>query len=97
MQFLYRLALKLGIWNVEEPGGLADVMSVDQLYGWMGYYQLEPWGDEWLRDAMSMAQFASAHRSKGSPRRKPDDFMPVPKRTQTPEQIVAAFRAIGGG
>jgi hypothetical protein len=46
---------------------------------------------------MAMSQFASAHRSKGSPRRKPDDFMPVPKRTQTPEQIVAAFRAIGGG
>lgn len=89
--FLYRLALRLGIWDVET---LADEMDVDQLYGWMGYYQLEPWGDEWLRDAMHMAQFAGAHRSKNGPRRKPEDFMPVPKRAQTPEQILAAFQSI---
>lgn len=83
MAFLYRLALRLGIWDVE---ALAEAMSVDQLYGWMGYYQLEPWGDEWLRSAMSLSQFQNAHRGKKKAL-PPDHFMPVEKRQQTPQQM----------
>lgn len=89
--FLYRLALKMGRADVD---ALAEEMSVDQLYGWMGYYLLEPWGDEWLRSAMSMTQFSNAYRGKTSPVKKVDDFMPVPKRAQTPQQILAALNAI---
>ena len=85
--FLYRLALKLGTWNVEDPGGLAEVMSVDQLYGWMAAYQLMPWGDEWLRDAVLMAQQYNANRPKGKPAMQPWDFMPVPKREQTQQEM----------
>ena len=88
------MALKLGEWNVEDPGGLAEAMSVDQLYGWMGYYQLEPWGDEWLRDAVHFTQFYNANKRKSAPAKKPEDMMPVPKRAQTPEQILAALNAI---
>jgi hypothetical protein len=91
LAFLYRLALKLGIWDVER---LADEMSVDQLYGWMGYYLLEPWGDEWLRDAVAIAQRYNANRGKRQPVKKPEEFLPVPKRAQTPEQILAALNAI---
>ena len=94
LAFLYRLALKLGHWNVEGPGGLAEVMPVDQLYGWMGYYLLEPWGDEWLRDAVQIAQRYNANRKKNSPHKKPEDMMPVPKRAQTPEQILNILNAI---
>ena len=89
--FLYRLALKLGTWDVET---LSEEMSVDQLYGWMGYYMLEPWGDEWLRSAMQIAQFRNAHRGKNTPPKKAEDFMPVPKRAQTPQQIMATLSAI---
>lgn len=92
--FLYRLALKLGTWNVEGPGGLAEVMPVDQLYGWMGYYLIEPWGDEWLRDAVAHCQRYNANRGKSKPAKKPEDFMPVPKRAQTPDQILATLNAI---
>jgi hypothetical protein len=91
LAFLYRLALKLGIWDVER---LADEMSVDQLYGWMGYYLLEPWGDEWLRDAVAIAQRYNANRGKRQPVKKPEEFLPVPKRAQTPDQILAALNAI---
>ena len=94
LAFLYRLALKLGHWNVEGPGGLAEVMPVDQLYGWMGYYLLEPWGDEWLRDAVQIAQRYNANRKKNSTHKKPEDMMPVPKRAQTPEQILNILNAI---
>jgi len=89
MTFLYRLALKLGIWDVER---LADEMPVDQLYGWLAYYHLEPWGDEYLRWAQSHAQFRNAH-FKG-PRAKPHDYMPVEKRQQTPEQMWQVLQSI---
>lgn len=87
MLFLYRLALQLGIWNVEDPGGLAETMSVEQLYGWMAAYQLMPWGDEWLRDAVGMSQMFNAHRPKGKPPMSPYDFMPVGKREQSADEM----------
>ena len=85
--FLYRLALRLGIWNVEGPGGLADTMSWEQLEQWMAAFQLMPWGDEWLRDAVVMAQNYNANRPKGKPAMMPHDFMPVPKRQQTQDEM----------
>lgn len=42
MMFAYRLALSLGIWNVEE---WLNRVSSEQLAGWMAYYNLEPWGE----------------------------------------------------
>lgn len=84
MLFLYRLALKLGIWDVE---GMAEAMSVDQLYGWMAAFQLMPWGDDWLRDAVLMAQNFNANRPKGKPAMEPQDFMPVGKRAQTQDEM----------
>ena len=89
--FLHRLALAIGEWDVDR---LAEEMTVDQLYRWMGYYLLEPWGDEWLRSAMQMAQFRNAYRGKNAPVKKVEDFMPVPKRAQTPQQILATLNAI---
>lgn len=91
MMFLHRLALKLGIWNVP---ALAEVMPADVLYSWMGYYQLEPWGDEWLRSAVGFAQFQNANRGRNKKAMKPEDFMPVDKRPQTPEQILAVLNQI---
>lgn len=82
--FLFRLALKLGIWDVD---ALAETMPVDLLYEWMAYYQLEPWGDEWLRHSVLACQFYNAHRGKSQSQRKPADFMPVEQRPQTIEQM----------
>jgi hypothetical protein len=87
MLFLYRLALQLGIWNVEGPGGLADQISWEQTVRWMAAFQLMPWGDEWLRDAVLMAQQFNANRPKGKPSMEPHDFMPVPKRGQTQDEM----------
>ena len=70
------------------------MIPVDQLYGWMGYYLLEPWGDEWLRDAVQIAQFNNVNRRKNSPAKKVEDYMPVPKRAQTPDQILNVLNAI---
>jgi hypothetical protein len=43
---------------------------------------------------MSITQFSNAYRGKNSPVKKVDDFMPVAKRAQTPQQILAALNAI---
>lgn len=91
MMFLHRLALKLGIWDVP---GLAAAMPIDTLYAWMAYYQLEPWGDEWLRSAVSFAQFQNANRGKNKRAMKPEDFMPVGKREQTPQQMLSILNSI---
>lgn len=93
--FLYRLALHLGEWNVIDPGGLADSMSVDQLYGWMAAYQMMPWGDEWLRDAVRMAQNYNAHRPNGKPALKPWDFMPVEQRPQSADEMWRILQSVG--
>ena len=91
--FLYRLALQLGIWNVEGPGGLADEMPWEQLVGWMAAFQLMPWGDEWLKDAVVMAQTYNANRPKGKPPMQPHDFMPVPKREQTQDEMLRILQS----
>ena len=66
---------------------LAESMPVDLLYEWLAFYQLEPFGDEWMRTAVQMSQFYNAHRGKSQPVRKPADFMPVEQRPQTPKEI----------
>ena len=86
--FLYRLALELGEWNVEGPGGLADQIPWWQLERWMAAFRLMPWGDGWLRDAVLMAQQYNANRPKGKPALKPFDFMPVDQRAQTQSEML---------
>jgi len=83
--------LSLGIWDVDS---LAESMSVDLLYEWLAFYRLEPFGDEWLRHAVQTCQFYNAHRGKSQPQRKPQDFMPVEARPQTPQQIHEALMGI---
>ena len=46
-----------------------------------------PWGDEWLRDGILMAQQFNANRPKGKKALTPFDFMPVRKREQTQQEM----------
>jgi hypothetical protein len=85
--------LALGEWNVTDPGGLAEVMSDDQLFGWMAAYKLMPFGDEWLRDAVLMSQQYNAHRPKGRKALEPWDFMPTGKRQQSQEEMLRILAA----
>lgn len=88
MLFLYRLALQLGIWDVR---GLAEEMSWEQCQEWMAAFQLMPWGDEWLRDAVIMAQQFNAHRGKDSRVMGVEEFMPVPARGSSPVSLESKF------
>lgn len=79
---------------MEDPGGLAETMSVDQLYSWMAAFQLMPWGDEWLRSAVVMAQQYNANRPKGRRALSPWDFMPTEKRAQTQDEMWQILQSI---
>ena len=76
--------MAVGTWDVDS---IADSMSIDLLHEWLAFYELEPFGDEWLRHAVQACQFYNANRGKSQPIRKPEDFMPVEARPQTPQQI----------
>ena len=81
----------MGIWDVDE---LAEKMSVDLLYEWMAFFQVSPFGDSWLRDAMAMAQRYNSFRSASDRPMQPADFMPLQKREQSPEAMLGILRSI---
>jgi hypothetical protein len=43
--FTYRLALEMGIWDVEK---LKRRITRRQLRKWLAFYLIEPWGQPWL-------------------------------------------------
>jgi len=64
----------IGGRTVEE---LFEVMSADELFYWMAFSSLEPFGDEradW-RNAMALAQQANMNRKKGKSAYKIDKFL----------------------
>ena len=64
----YRLALAVGEWNVEDPGGLMERMSARQLAGWQAFAEVD--GPFWqyrddARAASVAATVANVNRAKG--------------------------------
>lgn len=59
--FTYRLALELGIWNVEE---FKRKISRRQLRRWLAFYLVEPWGQPWLLAGRQTALIRHAFTGK---------------------------------
>lgn len=63
--FLYRLALELGIWDVEQTDrSLKNQISAEQLKRWIAYYRVEPFGQAWRRSARAAITIAAAFGAK---------------------------------
>jgi hypothetical protein len=61
-------------------------MSSAELTWWMAYYQLEPFGEPWLRTGVIASTIANAATAGGTPLR-PSDFMPVaPEKTSEEDE-----------
>jgi hypothetical protein len=60
---------------------------------WQGFYQLEPWGEEWMRTAFICSAVEAAF---GGGKFEPKKYLPVrePEVEQTPEQIEAFFMGL---
>lgn len=90
--FLYRLALALGIWDVEQTDqSLASRITLDQLKRWYAFYRVEPFGQDWRRTARLSVAMSCAFGN-----RPPEDaeelFMPGfdPNNTRQSENEIAA-------
>ena len=94
---MYRLALAVGDPCPEEPGGLADRVTVWQLRRWAEYAEVEPWGESRadFRAGIIASTVANVNRGRGVRPFKPGDFMPrfEPRPPQTPQQMRAIFAA----
>jgi len=84
----------LGQPNVD---AMLDGLTQEQLFEWMAYGQVEPFGEERadLRSAIIACVFANAHRGKGQKAFKVSDFMPKfdKKKPQTWQQMKQTFKA----
>jgi hypothetical protein len=65
---------------------MLETMTPEQMHEWMAYFQVEPFGDEWLQSGTLAAVFYNTVASIGAgiggsklkdkDMRKPSDFMP---------------------
>lgn len=63
--FLYRLALAIGEWDVEQTvTSLCARITLDQLKRWMAYYRVEPFGDDWRRSGREVSLLGAAWTGK---------------------------------
>lgn len=60
-EFLFRLALALGVWNVDD---LAERIPMDLFWEWAAFYRLCPWGDDWRRTGRLATIVAAAAGAK---------------------------------
>ena len=60
-EFLFRLALALGVWDVD---ALAASMPMPLVLEWMAYYIRAPFGDEWRRTGRLAGIVAAAAGAK---------------------------------
>lgn len=79
---LYRLALTLGIANVEGPGGLTESISEWQFLQWIIYHSIEPFGPlrEDLRAGVIVSNLVNVQRTSSTAKAfTPMDFFPTLK------------------
>lgn len=64
---MYRLALGLGCTVAE----LSERMTLKEIYGWMAYYNIEPWGSsvDGLRHAATASTMANVGLMIANPKR----------------------------
>lgn len=91
-EFLYRLALAMGIWDVE---AWKKRITVGQLKRWMAYYRVDPWGSDWRRAGRAAFITAQAMGAKIDEEAE-EKFLPTYRSAeQTEEQMIAELRKIG--
>jgi hypothetical protein len=89
-RFVYRLAAHLGIGNVET---WKRELTLDQLHKWIAYYRVEPFGEDWLREARAtMFTIAALGAKPGSD--FVDIFLPNydPDREMTEDEIAEKLK-----
>lgn len=92
--FLYRLALEIGEWDVEQTvHSLASRMTIGQLRTWMAYYRIEPFGQDWWRSARLAATVGAMWTGKYQEQVE-ETFMPTYReaRPQAEAEMIAELK-----
>lgn len=95
--FLYRLALEIGEWDVEQtPGSLAARMTLDQLRRWIAFYRIEPFGQDWRRSGREVAMLGAVWTGKFNEDLE-EKFLPTFRalRPQTEAEMMAELAKLG--
>lgn len=87
---MYRLALEMKIWNVEE---WSRSITTSQLRWWLAYYRVEPFGQVWRRAARMVSMLGAFWTGKYSDEAE-EAFLPTYRkdRVQTEEEMLAELR-----
>lgn len=96
--FLYRLALAMGEWDVEQTVvSLASRITLDQLKRWMAFYRIEPWGDDWRRTGREVAMLGASWTGNFD-KELEERFLPTYRsnRPQTEAEIRAELMKVPG-
>lgn len=89
--FLYRLAALHGVVDVDE---WAKQIPLRVLRGWMAYWTLEPFGDDWARSGKLAAVLASSNGAKVDTDFE-TKFLPSYRApVQTKEQMIEELRKV---
>lgn len=89
--FLYRLALEIGEWDVEQSSqSLSARMTLEQLRVWMAFYRIEPFGQPWWRSARLAATVGAMWTGKYQEKVE-ETFMPTYReaRPQSDQEMLA--------
>ena len=99
----YRLARVCGRLDVEE---MLDEVSPERLNGWIAYYRIEPFGDDWGPPTKICETIANILVTEEKDLAEADEFRPLfqgqkrrsrrQKRMVKPEQAMPALQAIYG-
>lgn len=96
--FLYRLALAIGEWDVEQTHrSLSARITLDQLKRWMAFYRIEPFGDDWRREGRGVAMLGATWTGKFDEGLE-ERFLPTYRanRPQTEDEIRAELMKVPG-
>ena len=93
LRFAYRLALELGIWDVD---GMLESMSYSQFMSWYRYSMLEPFTRERIDRGLGMlcSLVANYMRGKGKRPYKPEDMIPDYTKTSFARRAIKPLTSV---
>lgn len=94
--FLYRLALAIGEWDVEQTvHSLSARITLDQVKRWMAFYRIEPFGDDWRRTGRGVALTGASYTGNFDERLE-ERFLPTYRanRPQTEDEMKAELMKV---
>lgn len=70
---------------------MLDSITYEELILWFAFYQLEPFGNDWLRTGILAASFVNMSGKQVKKNTKPSDFMPTFKQAKQKQSWIQMY------